>query len=178
MRHPTPSDFVIDVTEAHVNVTFKPNGRLYCFGRLADPEDIVRFGPLSHSHESNGETDANGEYLEEEVARMAHTLAVKAVTTTYLTTGVDLQYVVALPRERRIAKKPTMPDAGEMALARLNRTNRASIDGGTVSICPASNPRHACFVGGAAHSQGGARGKRGRLPHGEPGWTGRHPTTS
>ena len=81
MRHPTPSDFVIDVTEAHVNVTFKPNGRLYCFGRLADPEDIVRFGPLSRSHESNGETDANGEYLEEEVARMAHTLAVKAVTT-------------------------------------------------------------------------------------------------
>src|SRR5437588_5629357 len=40
-----------------------------------------------------------------------------------------------------------MPDAVEMALARLNRTNRASIDGGTVSICPASNPRRACFVG-------------------------------
>jgi hypothetical protein len=59
MRHPTPSDFVIDVTEAHVNVTFKPNDRLY---RLADPEDIVRFGPLSHSHESNGETDANGDW--------------------------------------------------------------------------------------------------------------------
>jgi hypothetical protein len=32
---------------------------------------------------------------------------------------IDLQYVVALPRERRPAKKPTMPDAVEMALARL-----------------------------------------------------------
>ena len=81
MRHPTPSDFVIDVTEAHVNVTFKPNGRLYRFGRLADPEDIVRFGPLSRGIETNGGTDANVEYSEEEVARMAHTLAVKAVTT-------------------------------------------------------------------------------------------------
>jgi hypothetical protein len=82
MKHPTPSDFVIDVTEAHVNVTFNPNGRLYRFGRLADPEDIVRFGPLSRSLETEAETDDNGEYSEEEVARMAHTLAVKAVTTT------------------------------------------------------------------------------------------------
>ena len=82
MKHPTPSDFVIDVTEAHVNVTFKPNGRLYRFGRLADPEDIVRFGPLSRGIETNGGTDANVEYSEDEVARMAHTLAVKAVTTT------------------------------------------------------------------------------------------------
>jgi hypothetical protein len=81
MRHPTPSDFVIDVTEAHVNLTFKPNGRPYCFGRLADPEDIVRFGPLSRGLETHVGTDANGEYSEEEVARMAHTLAVKAVTT-------------------------------------------------------------------------------------------------
>jgi hypothetical protein len=81
MKHPTPSDFVIDVTEAHVNVTFKPNGCLYCFGRLADPEDIVRFGGLSRGLEAHGGTDTNGDYLEEEVARMAHTLAKKAVTT-------------------------------------------------------------------------------------------------
>ena len=32
---------------------------------------------------------------------------------------IDLQYVVALPRERRAAKKPTMAEAVEMALARL-----------------------------------------------------------
>jgi hypothetical protein len=31
----------------------------------------------------------------------------------------DLQYVVALPREDRTEKKRTMPDAVEMALARL-----------------------------------------------------------
>jgi hypothetical protein len=82
MKHPTPSDFVIDVTETHVNVTFKSSGRPYRFGRLADPEDIARFGPLSRGLETQGGTDANGEYSEEEVARMAYTLAVKAVTTT------------------------------------------------------------------------------------------------
>jgi hypothetical protein len=40
---------------------------------------FVRFGPLSRGLETNGGTDANGGYSEEEVARMAHTLAVKAV---------------------------------------------------------------------------------------------------
>ena len=37
MKYPSPADFVIDVTEAHVNVTFKPNGRLYCFAASLIP---------------------------------------------------------------------------------------------------------------------------------------------
>jgi hypothetical protein len=45
MKHPTPSDFVIDVTEAHVSVVFKPSESHYSFGRLADPDDIARYGP-------------------------------------------------------------------------------------------------------------------------------------
>jgi hypothetical protein len=82
MKHPTPSDFIVEAQEAHVNVIFKPSDSHYNFGRLADPEDIARYGPLSQPtnvrHRKTGDT---GEYPENEVAQMAHTLAVKAVTT-------------------------------------------------------------------------------------------------
>ena len=47
MEHPTPSDFIVEVEEGHVSVTFKPTDSSYSFGRLADPEDIARHGPLS-----------------------------------------------------------------------------------------------------------------------------------
>ena len=47
MKHLTPSEFDITVTDAHVNVTFKPTGRFYTFGRLTDPDDIAHYGPLS-----------------------------------------------------------------------------------------------------------------------------------
>jgi hypothetical protein len=81
MKDPTPSDFIIKVEESHVSVIFKPTDSCYNFGRLADPEDIARYGPLSRSpnvrHAKTGDT---GSYPPEEVARMAHTLAVKAVT--------------------------------------------------------------------------------------------------
>ena len=82
MKHPTPSDFAVDVTDTHVNIMFKSSGRPYTFGRLADPEDIARYGPLARRLETHGGTGDTGEYPEDEVARMAYTLAVKAVTTT------------------------------------------------------------------------------------------------
>jgi hypothetical protein len=82
MEHPSPSDFVIDVTDTHVIVTFNPSGRPYTFGRLVDPEDIAQYGPLSRGPETSGEAGNNAGYPEDEVVRMAHTLAVKAVTTT------------------------------------------------------------------------------------------------
>jgi hypothetical protein len=82
MKHPTPADFTVDVTDTHVNIIFKPSGRPYTFSRLADPEDIARYGPLARRLETHGGTAHTGEYPEDEVARMAHTLAVKAVTTT------------------------------------------------------------------------------------------------
>jgi hypothetical protein len=82
MKHPSPSDFTVEAKEAHVSVIFKPSDSHYNFGRLADPEDIARYGPLSRSsnvrHRKTGDT---GEYPENEVAQMAHTLAVKAITT-------------------------------------------------------------------------------------------------
>ena len=82
MKQPTPSDFIVNVKESSVSVTFKPSDSDYNFGRLADPEDIARHGPLSQSpnvrHAKTGDTDV---YPPEEVAQMAHSLAVKAITT-------------------------------------------------------------------------------------------------
>jgi hypothetical protein len=82
MKRPTPSDFALDVRDTHVNVMFKPSGRSYTFGRLTDPEDIARYGPLARRLETHGGTGDIGEYPQDEVARMAYTLAVKVVTTT------------------------------------------------------------------------------------------------
>jgi hypothetical protein len=44
-------------------------------------EDIARFGPLSSPNVRHGNTGGTGDYPPEEVAQMAHSLAVKAITT-------------------------------------------------------------------------------------------------
>jgi hypothetical protein len=82
MKHPTPSDFTVEVSEAHVSVVFKPTDSDYSFGRLADPDDIARYGPLSRSpNVRHGATGDTGDYPPDEVAELALTLAVKAITT-------------------------------------------------------------------------------------------------
>jgi hypothetical protein len=82
MKHPTPSDFIVNVKESHVLVIFKPSESYYNFGRLADPEDIARYGPLSRSpNVRHAKTDDIDAYSPEKVARMAHLLAVKAITS-------------------------------------------------------------------------------------------------
>jgi hypothetical protein len=82
MKQPTPSDFIVNVKEGSVSVIFKPSNSDHNFGRLADPEDIARYGPLSRSpnvrHRNTGDIS---DYPPEEVAQMAHSLAVKAITT-------------------------------------------------------------------------------------------------
>jgi hypothetical protein len=80
MKHPTPSDFIVKIEESHVRVIFKPINSDYYFGRLADAEDIARFGPLSSAKVRHGNTGDTGDYPSEEVAQMAHSLAVKAIT--------------------------------------------------------------------------------------------------
>jgi hypothetical protein len=81
MKHPTPSDFIVNDQESHVSV-IKPSDSYYSFGRLTDPEDIARHGPLSRSPNArHTKTVDTADYPSEEVAQMAHTLAVKAVTT-------------------------------------------------------------------------------------------------
>ena len=48
MKHPTPSDFLVEVKEAYVSVIFKPNDSHYSFGRLADPGGIAWGTPRTH----------------------------------------------------------------------------------------------------------------------------------
>ena len=80
MKQPTRSDFIVEVKESSVSVIFKPRNSDYNFVRLANPEDIARYGPLSQSpNVRHGNT--TGDYPSEEVARMAHLLAVKAITS-------------------------------------------------------------------------------------------------
>jgi hypothetical protein len=82
MKHPTPSDFTVEVSEADVSVVFRPSDSHYSFARLADPEDIARYGPLSRSPSvRHGKTGDTGDYPPDEVAERALTLAVKAITT-------------------------------------------------------------------------------------------------
>jgi hypothetical protein len=48
----------------------------------ADPEDIALYGPLLQSpNVRHGNTGDTGDYPPEEVAQVAHSLAVKAITT-------------------------------------------------------------------------------------------------
>jgi hypothetical protein len=83
MKHPTPSDFTVDVSEADVSVVFKPSDSHYSFSRLADPKDIAQYGPLSRSSSvRHGATGDTGDYPSDEVAQLALTLAVKAITTS------------------------------------------------------------------------------------------------
>ena len=49
MKQPTRSDFIVEVKESSVSVIFKPRNSDYNFVRLANPEDIARYGPLSQS---------------------------------------------------------------------------------------------------------------------------------
>src|SRR5436305_15236501 len=82
MKQPTPSDFIGNVQDYSVSVIFKPSNSEYNFVRLADAADIARYGPLSQSpNMRHGNTGDTGDYPPEEVAQMAHSLAVKAITT-------------------------------------------------------------------------------------------------
>lgn len=77
MKPPGPSDFIINVEESRVSVIFKPTDSHYSFGRLADPKDVARHGPLSRPRQQKaGDT---GDYPSEQVEQMAHSLAVKAI---------------------------------------------------------------------------------------------------
>jgi hypothetical protein len=82
MKQPTPSEFIVNVQDNSVSVIFKPSNSEYNLGRLADAADIARYGPLSQSpNMRHGNTGDTGDYPPEEVAQMAHSLAVKAITT-------------------------------------------------------------------------------------------------
>jgi hypothetical protein len=76
MKQPTEDDFtVVEVLESGVTVLFEPTQSFYTFYRLADPDDIKRFGPLSPEPDNIRHAADTGEYQSDEVQGMAHSLA-------------------------------------------------------------------------------------------------------
>jgi hypothetical protein len=76
MKHPVRSDFDTAVTEAGVNVTFKPTNSIYSFYRLAESEDIARLGPVSLERVQHaGPSGDTEDYPSDEVQDMAQRIA-------------------------------------------------------------------------------------------------------
>jgi hypothetical protein len=76
MKHPARSDFDTAVTEAGVNVTFKPTNSTYSFYRLAESEDIARLGPVSLERVRHaGPSGDTEDYPSVEVQDMAQPIA-------------------------------------------------------------------------------------------------------
>jgi hypothetical protein len=74
----TSSDFLVEVHETSVTVVFEPAERSYQFGRLTDPDDIARYGPLAVSH-TNATGDRDGADSEDAIKEMAYALAIEAL---------------------------------------------------------------------------------------------------
>ena len=76
MKHPIRSEFDTAVTEAGVNVTFKPTNSIYSFYRLAESEDVARLGPVSLGHVRHaGPRGDTEDYPSDEVQVMAQRIA-------------------------------------------------------------------------------------------------------
>jgi hypothetical protein len=79
MKQPTEDDFTVaEVLEGGVTVLFQPTQSFYTFYRLADPDDIKQFGPVSpqpNNIRHAGPSGDTGEYQSDEVQGMAHSLA-------------------------------------------------------------------------------------------------------
>ncbi len=84
MKHPVKSDFDTAVTEAGVNVTFRPTNSIYSFYRLADSEDVARLGPVSLERVRyagpNGDTE---DYPADEVQHMAQRIASEVAASVW-----------------------------------------------------------------------------------------------
>jgi hypothetical protein len=74
MKHPARNDFATVVTEAGVNVTFKPTNSIYSFYRLAGSYDIARLGPVSLAGVRHAGRDT-GDYPAGEIQAMAQHIA-------------------------------------------------------------------------------------------------------
>jgi hypothetical protein len=75
MKHPVRSDFDTAVTEAGVNVTFKPTNSIYSFYRLAGSEDIARLGLSLERVRHAGPSGDTEDYPSDEVQDMAQRIA-------------------------------------------------------------------------------------------------------
>jgi hypothetical protein len=81
---PLREDFDVIVRSSGVDVTFKPTKSEYSFSRLANADDIERYGPISDMpqvrHAATGDT---GRYDTAEVAQMAFDLAADAARASW-----------------------------------------------------------------------------------------------
>lgn len=78
MKQPTKDDFTVDILESSITILFEPTQSYYTFYRLADPDDIKRFGPVSPEPDNirhAGPSGDTGDYRSDEVQGMAHSLA-------------------------------------------------------------------------------------------------------
>ena len=77
-RHPVRSDFHAVVTEAGVNVTFKPTNSVYSFYRRADAQDVGCLGPILFAgvlHAGRNTEDYSPDKVQELAQRIASELA-------------------------------------------------------------------------------------------------------
>jgi hypothetical protein len=98
MKHPVRSDFDTAVTEAGVNVTFKPTNSIYSFYRLAKSEDVARLGPVSlgpvrHTGPS-GDTE---DYPFDEVQDMAQRIATEVAASVWSVQDEEAADKLTLP---------------------------------------------------------------------------------
>jgi hypothetical protein len=76
-KHPSEADFEVKISEATVEVLFKPTRSHYTFGRFVERKDILEFGPLSPDPRIRhaGPHGSTGAYLASEILAMAFRLA-------------------------------------------------------------------------------------------------------
>jgi hypothetical protein len=80
MKQPAESDFEVEISEAAVEVIFKPTSSHYTFSRFVVRKDILEFGPLSPDPRiwHAGRSGDTGNYLAPEVLATAFRLASEA----------------------------------------------------------------------------------------------------
>jgi hypothetical protein len=82
-KHPRPSDFEVEISEADVQVIFILTRRRYIFHRFVDRKDIIEFGRLSPDPQvAHAKQSGTGVYLAPEVRAMAFRLASEALRRT------------------------------------------------------------------------------------------------
>ncbi|MFZ2082704.1 MAG: hypothetical protein WAV38_39830 [Xanthobacteraceae bacterium] len=84
MKHPVRSDFDTAVTEAGVNVTFKPTNSIYSFYRLVGSDDVARLGSVSLGQVRHpGPRGDTEDYSSDEVQDMALRIAAEVAASVW-----------------------------------------------------------------------------------------------
>jgi hypothetical protein len=79
-KHPHPSDFEVQISDAYIQVIFIPTRSHYIFRRYVDHKDTIEFGPLSPDPQvAHTAQSGTGAYLAPEVRAMAFRLASEAL---------------------------------------------------------------------------------------------------